>query len=337
MSRIGAEPKPPWQQVPAAVRQRTEAVLGARVQRAARIWGGYAPSPTFRLRLDDGRRAFFKGTNPDSNDFMRAALEREERVYRRIPHLISPWAPAFYGSFRQDGWHVLLLEDLGPANVPPWTAARARRAMRLFAAFHASSLGQSLPRWLPRRAMWGRFGLFWRGIAEEPGQLEAVVGLAVGREADARAWLRAALPALRQRAEALTRVRSRQALLHFDARSDNIRLGRTELRLFDWPFTCVGPPELDATAFAQSVACEGGPAPELLMRWYAEALSARDEVVDASVVAIAGFFANRAPGPPIPGLPRVRSIQRRQLKASLAWAARRLGLPDPAWLEAVAD
>ncbi len=37
------------------------------------------------------------------------------------------------------------------------------------------------------------------------------------------------------------------------------------------------------------------------------------------------------------GLPRLRSIQRRQLKATLAWAARRFGLPDPRWLSAVPD
>ena len=50
------------------------------------------------------------------------------------------------------------------------------------------------------------------------------------------------------------------ALLHFDTRSDNLRLqsgGR--LRLFDWPYASLGPPELDVAAFAQSITCEGGP------------------------------------------------------------------------------
>jgi hypothetical protein len=39
----------------------------------------------------------------------------------------------------------------------------------------------------------------------------------------------------------------------------------------------------------------------------------------------------------MPGLPRIRSIQRRQLKATLAWAARRFLLPEPRWLRTVAD
>ena len=62
MSRTGVEAKIPWRQVPKAVRQQVEAALGARVVRAARIWGGYSPAPTFRLALADGRRAFFKAT-----------------------------------------------------------------------------------------------------------------------------------------------------------------------------------------------------------------------------------------------------------------------------------
>ena len=71
------------------------------------------------------------------------------------------------------------------------------------------------------------------------------------------------------------------------------------------------------------------------MAWYAERLPVRERVLDCSVAAIAGYFAGNAWRPDPPGLPRLRSIQRRQLRASLAWAARRLGLPEPGWLAAV--
>ena len=56
-----------------------------------------------------------------------------------------------------------------------------------------------------------------------------------------------------------------------------------------------------------------------------------------SAAAIAGFFARRAPQPEVPELPRLRAVQRRQLRASLAWAARLLRLPDPDWLHAVPE
>jgi hypothetical protein len=73
------------------------------------------------------------------------------------------------------------------------------------------------------------------------------------------------------------------------------------------------------------------------MGWYAEILPLRDSHLDASITAIAGYFADRAWRPPIPGVPRVRAWQRRQLVVSLAWAARRLALPERRWLTAVRD
>src|SRR5438874_3000855 len=114
MSRTGAEQKPTWRRVPPGVRRAVATQLGAPVQRAMRVWGGYGPSPTYRLQLTDGRRAFFKAVGPDSNEFSQAAHQREERVYRELPQLIQPWAPAFLGAFHLDDWQVILLEDLGP-------------------------------------------------------------------------------------------------------------------------------------------------------------------------------------------------------------------------------
>lgn len=74
MSRTGAEAKLPWSSVPETTRQQVAVALGAPIARAARIWGGYAPTPTFRLILADGRRAFMKGTFAESNEFSRHAL-----------------------------------------------------------------------------------------------------------------------------------------------------------------------------------------------------------------------------------------------------------------------
>ncbi len=73
------------------------------------------------------------------------------------------------------------------------------------------------------------------------------------------------------------------------------------------------------------------------MAWYEEKLAVDRRVLDASAVAIAGFFVRLAWRPPVKGLPRLRSVQRRQLKSSLTWAARIEGLPEPLWLAAVAD
>ncbi|MGH2355129.1 MAG: phosphotransferase, partial [Chloroflexota bacterium] len=268
---------------------------------------------------------------------LRQAIAQEERVYRELPDLLGAWAPAFYESFKRADWHVLLLEDVGPASVPPWTDAKARHAARSYGDFHRATFGKALPRWLPRRRRWEPFGAFWQGLAGEPGGLEGVASLAGDRAGEARAWLVAALPVLREASAGLARVRAPYSFLHFDTRSDNLRIGGNRVRIFDWNHACVGPPEFDAAAFAQSVACEGGPAPEQFMAWYAERQAVRDVILDRVVAAIAGYFANGAWRPAVPGLPRLRSVQRCQLRASLAWAARRLDLPEPSWLQAVPE
>ena len=137
MARTGAESKPPWSEVPQPVKDEVARVLGSPVVRAERAYGGYAPSATFRLRLATGERAFFKATYPTKHSEVHWGLEREERVYRACASLMRPWAPEYLGALRHGEWHVLLLEDLGPASVPPWTPAKTVAAARSYAAFHA--------------------------------------------------------------------------------------------------------------------------------------------------------------------------------------------------------
>jgi Phosphotransferase enzyme family len=310
-------------------------VLGSPVIRGRRTYGGYGPSATFVLTLADGRGAFFKGTYPlPENSGVRWSLDREEVVYRRLGAMMEPWAPAYLGSVRAEGWHALLLELIGDPPVLPWTRPKARRAAESYAAFHASTLGRPLPAWLSR-TQHREFSSYWRKISADEqalGRLSALAGL---RRAEARAWLLACMRALRQGERAIRSPGEPSALLHFDTRSDNIRLEGTLLRLFDWPFASIGPPEIDVAAFAQTIEAENGPRSEVVLGWYEAVLPLRRDVLIGSVVGIAGYFADRAPRPDVPGLPRLRSIQRRQLRASLRWAARLLDLPEPAWLAAV--
>jgi hypothetical protein len=107
--------------------------------------------------------------------------------------------------------------------------------------------------------------------------------------------------------------------------------------LLDWPHAGVGPSEYDLIEFAQSVQVEGGPTIDSVVGWYADVAPPRPAALDGASAALAGFFADHAPGEELPGLPRLRSFQRRQLKVVLPWAAARLGLPEPGWLSAVPD
>lgn len=335
MSRAGTEDKIPWQAVPLGVRRRVEEALGRAIVRGARVWGGYGPTPTFRLLLADGSRAFFKGTNATSNEFARRALVREERVYRELGETIGSWSPRFFGAFQLDDWHVLLLEDVGRTTAPSWTPAITQRVMHAYADFHASTLGSELPDWLPRLGNVAR-RLTLSRVADESGGLHAVAALAHGREAEALAWLQAALPKLSAAAEAVAELDGPYALLHGDTRSDNLRFRDGHLALFDWPSIKVGRPEFDLVVFAQTIAVEGGRAPEQIVAYYEERLPLHAEALDACVAWWAAYFADLAWRPDIPGLPRLRPFQRAQLRVLLAWAARRLAFSEPVWLSSVA-
>ena len=337
MSRSGVEAKPAWRAMPAAVRDGIADALGAPVARAMRVYGGYSPTPTFRIRLSDGRRAFVKAAGPGSTAFARRAHEREERVYREAGHLLGRWAPRLLGAWHGDEWGVLLLDDLGPKSAPPWTRSSLRAVARELGRFHASTAGRALPAWIEGPGTHGVMGVDPPAWSFDDASLERLAALAADRADEASAWLRAAVPALATAAARVAHPSLRHALLHVDVRSDNLRLDRGRLVLFDWPHVGVGPPEFDAVAFAQTVPIEGGPAdPDVVMAWYAETWDVDPDAVDASVASIAGYFADHAWAAGIPGLPRVRAFQRQQLRVSLRWAARRLGLPEPTWVDRVA-
>lgn len=331
------EDKPPWSAVPRRLKERVDRALGSPVIRARRTYGGYAPSATYALTLADGGRAFFKGSYPlPAGSGVRWALDREAMVYRHLGPVLRPWAPQLLGAVRADGWHALLLEHVAGKPAVPWTRAKARTAVESYAAFHASTLGRSAPRWLSRTQHL-HFAVFWRRIARDEAGMHRLAALAGPRQGEAMDWLRIAVPGLARGERHLRWVQEPYGLLHFDTRSDNLVLDGNLLRIFDWPLACVGPVEFDVAAFAQSIAAEGGPDCDAVTGWYDAVLRLRRDSLVPSVVGIAGYFADRAPRPAIAGLPRLRSIQRRQLKASLGWAAGLLDLPAPDWLDTVPD
>ena len=321
--------------MPRTIKDELARLLRSPVARAERAYGGYAPSATYRATLRNGRRVFLKGTYPlPAGSQVQWTLEPEERVYRECEPFIRPWAPKYFGSVRADGWHVVVLEDVGPDTMPPWTVAKTAASARSYAEFHRSTYGKVLPRWLSRTEH-HQFAGFWDALAD--GDLRRTASLAVRRAAEAEEWLDVALPVLRAQSALLLKLRPPFVLMHVDARSDNIRLQRDRLRLFDWNFAAVGPHEFEVAAFAQAVAMEGGPAPERVVAEYERILPVRSVALDASLAGIAGYFADRAWRPAQAGLPRIRQVQRRQLKATLAWAARRFDLPEPHWLTAIPD
>ena len=331
MSRTGIEDKLPWQQVPQAVRRHVAQALGAPVARATRIWGGYAPTPTYRLVLKDGRRAFFKGTNQDSNVFMKKALLSEERVYRDVAPILGKWMPQLYAVFRVDDWHVLILEDLGSQSVPPWTPKLTRAITHALAAFHHSSLGVQPPTWLPLPD--GDLAAeSWTLVLQESLEFQRIAALAGEEASQVVKWFQQVSPTIEQVMQQSILKEGADVILHGDLRSDNLRFRQGRLCLFDWPSITLGRPEWDMVAFAQTVTVEGGPSPEQVMTWYGEQFSVSPDAIECALAWWLAFFARRAWLPEVPSLPRLRRFQRQQLGILISWTARHWLFPEPAWV-----
>jgi thiamine kinase-like enzyme len=200
--------------------------------------------------------------------------------------------------------------------------------MHAYADFHASTRGAPMPAWLPHHDTSNLMGS-WRSLADLSDVLGSFTALSVARRRAGVRWFRSALPLLREAGETFKHGGPPFSLLHLDTRSDNLRWRHGRLCLFDWPFASVGPAELYVAAFAQSITTEGGPDPDTVVAWYEERSRLRHDLLSAAVASIAAFFMSVAWQPELPDLPRVRAFQRRQLRVSLAWAARLLALPAP--------
>lgn len=332
MSRTGTEHKPEWRTVPAEIKAKVAETLGSPVARAMRIWGGFGPSPTYRLRLQNGKRAFFKGTFPGSNEFQIKAHESELRTYRELNEYITPWAPKLLGEFSHDEWQVLLLEDLGPKTAPPWRTSDVKAAARGLAEFHNTTINTDLDGLLENLRFSGilKSQLWKTNISDE--KIEGLTSIAGNRASDAKRWIHQNLHALAESSEKLMDIADSMVFMHLDVRSDNLRVNSGKLRLFDWPHATIGPPEFELVAFAQSVEAENGPKAEHVLAAYEENLALNPEVIASSIASISGYFANNVRQPDIPGLPRLRTFQRAQLAASLRWTANLLDLEPPTWL-----
>jgi phosphotransferase family enzyme len=264
------------------------------------IGRGYSLIDRRSVRLADGRRVFMKlAVNGETAGFLRD----EQAIYSRIS---GGFLPALLGWDDDGEKPLLVIEDLSDAHwPPPWRAGDVELVMAALESVWACPPPDMLARIESERADLLR----WPLVAADPAPL-----LSVG--VCDREWLAKHLPVLIAAAEAAPLDGDR--LLHLDVRSDNICIRDGRAILIDWNWAMIGNPDLDLAAWLPSLESEGGPAPEQLLP-------------DAPELAslMAGYFASYAGLPPPDFAPRVREVQKSQLRTALPWAARALGLPPP--------
>jgi hypothetical protein len=278
---------------------RVENLLGSTPVGWKRGEGGYSIAERWSLDLADGRRVFAKLAPTDDI----AWRIRDE--HRNMT--------AFDADFRCDvvAWEdtdrpLLVLEDLSGAHwPPPWEPGEVGRVLQTL-----DRVWSTPPP--PHLQDAGRFlEMFagWEKIAQDEAPFLRL-GMA------SKAWLDECLPALA--AAARDAKLEGDEFLHLDVRSDNLCLTDDRVVLVDWNWASRGPRDLDLACWLPALRLEGGPLPEEVKPGLGD-----------YAAGISAFFAYFATLPPPEGAPTVRRFQLRQLRMSLPWACRELGLPAP--------
>ncbi len=279
-----------------------EALVGRKVVAWAPVPTGYTQAARWIASFDDGSSAFVKAGTDDSTDqWLKAELD----VYRSVH---ADFLPALLGSSStEDGRSLLLLEDLsGGLWPPPWSPSLVERVLSTLSRVASTPVPAGIPSIEDQRPHVSG----WPMVERDPAPFLSL-GVCSSQ------WLGRALPVLlRAEREA---VFEGEAFLHFDVRSDNICFSGDRTLLVDWNWASFGNPSLDIVTWLPSLRSEGGPSPD-------ELYSGEPELI----AWFAGYLAGRAGLPPPQGLEGVRTVQSRQLTVALPWAARALGLPQPA-------
>lgn len=268
-----------------------------RVVASTPVARGYTPARRSIVRFDDGSSAFVKES---TDDLTAGWLREEKKIYDSVRGDFLPRVLEW-----RDDPPALILEDLSSAFwPPPWTRERVDGVRAALSRVHASAPPAELKRLTGlREELRG-----WRKIAEDPRPF-------LGLRMCTSSWLEAALPVLLRAEDAAPLDGDR--LLHLDVRSDNLCFA-DRVVLVDWNWAALGNPDFDVGFWLPSLEAEGGPPPESI-------LPRAPEI--AAVTS--GFFAANAGLPGIPNAPKVREIQRIQLRSALPWAARALRLNPP--------
>ncbi len=275
---------------------RLTGLLGAVPTGFSAVSGGYTPAERWRFEAG-GRRYFVK---IGATDYTSAELRREFHAYAGLR---GDFLPQLIATQDDPERPLMILEDLSDWHwPPPWTVAQIDAVLRGLEALHATRAE------VPPIAETGRFEpLGWQMVAADCGPFLRL-GLV------SRDWLDHALPDLLAAESAC--VLEGDAVCHWDLRSDNICLRDNRVKFVDWNGACLSNGRVDLGGWLPSLEMEGGPQPEAILG-HAPEIAAW----------MAGYFAGRAGLADVPGAPRVRWVQRAQLRPALRWAVRALELP----------
>jgi aminoglycoside phosphotransferase (APT) family kinase protein len=308
----------PYQSLPDDLRAEIDDRCGSPVVAAESQPGGFSPGVAARLRFADGRRIFVKAVHPAANTQAPDLHRREAQVVAAMPADTPVPRLCWTIDRGPDGWVVLAFDDVdGRQPAVPWRTNELDRVMTAVEALAARLTPSPIAAdWLGEAGDLVReSGRGWSDAAADPATMDRL-----------DPWTRRhvrTLMTLEADVESAARGRT---LLHQDLRADNVLLTQDAVMVVDWPHARMGAPWVDLLWFAPSVAMQGGPAPEVLLRRFPPAAGADPEAIDVVIAAIAGFFTLGSLLPDPPGLPTLRAFQAAQGAIARTWLGQRRGL-----------
>jgi hypothetical protein len=281
-----------------ALAERVADRLGQRLHTWRIVSRGYTNALRLIVTCADGTSVFVKGAT-DARTAIR--LRTEHRIYSEIT---AAFLSAIHDWDDDGAAPFLVLEDLSDALwPPPWTTRHIAQVLQTLEQVAATSP----PAWLPDLGAWGPHRSGWAQVRSDPGPFLRL-GLC------SATWLTRTIDALAS-AEARAPLWGEE-LVHGDIRSDNLCFVGDRVVLVDWNLAGRGNGTLDIAAWLPSLHLEGGPLPDAIL-----------PVQSHWAALISGYFAARAGLPVEQASPRIREVQRAQLRVALPWAARALALP----------
>ena len=312
----GGGNRPPWHELPEALRRKVETLLGSPVEHAVSQPGGFSPGSADRLTTTRHQRFFVKAVssemNPDSADIHRAEARALGVLPTRLP------IARLLGVVEEGTWIALVLEDVdGRHPTLPWHPDELTTVLD---ALHSLA---STP--LPTEA-----------VAALPKLPDAVGPLFAGWErltpdadlplpASLAEWCLPRLPELRALAAQSQGLLQGDRLVHQDVRADNLLIARDgSVTVIDWPWAAVGAGWFDAVTLLINVRLyDPSFDVDAVLATHPVFADVPETGVDAVLAGMAGFLIEAANQPPPPGLPTLRAFQRDQGEATIEWLRQR--------------
>lgn len=302
-----------WNNLPSAVQEAVEALLGDAVASADSQTGGYSPGTADRISTVSGKRAFVKAVGKEQNRFAAKLHRIEARTMDLLPEGLP--RPDFLGHHDDGDWIALAFSDVdGRHPHLPWRSDELDRVLDTVHSVTQKPLGEDALELLPYLGVQRAYSFQgWDRLREVPDE-------------SLDPWAVSNLDALAELSEEALSSVVGNSLVHTDLRADNLLLTEDgNVTIVDWPWAAIGAPWFDALTILIDVRVYDP-------SYDVDAVIAQHLVFDAAtshelntvLAGLAGYFLDAARQPAPQGIPTLRSFQRQEGVAALNWLKERL-------------